>query len=187
VARLLSDVFQPVLLGSCVLLVVAVTTSESFWHGLAWGMGTVLLTAGVPTLDILRRMRRSTVDDFHIFAREQRLRPLLVALASTVVAFSITVLFDASLSLQACLLSALVTGVVLTVITGRWKISFHAATAASSSVLLVWVLGPAALLLAPLAPAIAWSRVRLQRHTPTQALAGLLVGLVMTLLVLSLY
>jgi membrane-associated phospholipid phosphatase len=187
IARILSDVFQPILLGTYVLIMVGLASADSVPAGLAWGFGSALLTAGVPTLEILRRMRRSTVDDFHIIAREQRLGPLLVALTCTALAFALSAALHAPHPVQTSLLAALVNGIVLTIVTGAWKVSFHSATASSSLVLIVWTLGPWSLLLAPLVPAVAWSRVRLGRHTPTQVVVGGVVGLALTLMVLALY
>jgi membrane-associated phospholipid phosphatase len=168
-------------------MAVALDSAGSLGEGLAWGFGTVALTAGLPSLDIYRRMRGSTVDDFHIFAREQRIRPLLVALACAAAAFGLSLLLEAPRPVQVCLLAGFVTGATLTLVTGRWKISFHAAGAASSLVLLVWALGWTTLVLSPLVPAVAWSRVRLGRHTTAQVAAGLLTGLALTILVVALY
>lgn len=185
-ARLLSSVFQPILTGTYVLLVVSAASAATWAEALAWGLGTTALTAGVPTLDLLRRMRRSTISDFHIVVREQRLRPLVVMLACVALALALAAALDAPRELRVALLAALAAGSLLTAITRVWKISFHAATAASAVALLVWALGPTALLLAPLPPAVAWSRVSLGRHSATQVAAGAGVGLAVTLVVLRL-
>ncbi len=185
VARYLSTLFQPILTGTYVLLAVSVATSATWAEALAWGVGTAALTAGIPALDILRRIRGSTVTDFHIAVREQRLRPLLVALGCTAAALALAIGFGAPQALRVALLAALVTGGVLTAITRAWKISFHAATATSAVALLVSVLGAVALALLPLPPAIAWSRVKLGRHSTAQVAAGGAIGLGLTIAVLA--
>ncbi|MHB9148938.1 MAG: hypothetical protein ACYC33_02455 [Thermoleophilia bacterium] len=187
IARILSSLFQPMLTGTYVLLVVALTSATSWRAGVAWGIGMALLTAGVPSLDIYRRMRRHTVGDFHILIRQQRLRPLLVALFCTGLGLALALGLGAPRQLQASLLTALVTGAALTSITGVWKISFHAATAASALAILAWGVGWEMLALAPVVPAVAWSRVILGRHTTAQVSAGLAAGAALTIAVLSLY
>jgi len=186
-ARILSNLFQPMLTGTYVLLTIALTSALTWKAGVAWGAGMALLTAGVPALDIYRRMRGHTVDDFHILVRRQRLRPLLVAMFCTGLSFALALVLDAPHPLQASLLAALVTGALLTSVTGVWKISFHAAAAASALVILTWGLGWEALALGPLVPAVAWSRVALGRHTPAQVVAGLAAGSAVTIAVLFLY
>ena len=90
VARILSLVFQPMLTGTYVLLAIALTSAATWTAGVAWGIGMAALTAGIPSLDILRRVRGRTVDDFSIFIRRQRLRPLLVALSCTGLGFVVS-------------------------------------------------------------------------------------------------
>lgn len=185
-ARILSTLFQPILTGTYVLLVVSAATATSMAEALAWGLGTATLTAGIPTLDLLRRMRGRTVTDFHIAVREERLRPLLVMLGCVAATLGLAVALKAPRELTVALLAALVAGAVLTAVTRLWKISFHAATAASAVALLVWVLGPVALILLPIPPAVGWSRVELGRHSVAQVIAGGAAGLAITLAVVSL-
>lgn len=185
-ARLLSSLFQPVLTGTYVLLAVSIADADTWVAAVGWGLGLAALTAGVPTFDILRRVRGNTVTDFHIAVREQRLRPLLVALGCTAAGLVLVLMLGGPRAVSVALSAALVTGGVLTVVTRVWKISFHAATAASAVVLLTWVLGPWALVTLLLPPAIAWSRVRLARHTPAQVAAGAVTGLVLTAAVVAL-
>ena len=65
-------------------------------------------------------------------------------------------------------------------ITLRWKISMHCAANGAAVALWLFLIGPlaAAGLLAVLL--VAWSRVHLRRHTPAQALAGAMLGAVVT-------
>ncbi len=185
-ARFLSTVFQPALTGTYVLVALGLGASKGALTGLLWALGLAALSAGVPALDILRRMRARTVTDFHIVLREQRSGPLLAALAATVLALALAWGFGAPHSLRLGLLTALVTGGALTGVTTVWKISFHAAIVSSGVVLLAWLLGVPALALAPLVPAVGWSRVALGRHTPSQVLAGAGAGIGLTLAVLAL-
>lgn len=175
------------LTGTYVLLIIALTSAATWTAGVAWGVGLATLTAGIPSVDILRRVRGRTVDDFFIVIRSQRLRPLIVALSCTGLAFALSLVLGAPQQLQASLLAALATGAVLTSITWAWKISFHASAVAGALAILTWGVGWEMLVLAPLVPAVAWSRVALGRHTLAQVLAGIAVGSTLTIIVLSLY
>ena len=66
--------------------------------------------------------------------------------------------------------------VIVFVITLRWKISMHSAAAAGVGAL-VWSLVGTMLPLLVGVPIIAWSRVRLRRHTVAQTVAGAALGL----------
>jgi membrane-associated phospholipid phosphatase len=110
-----------------------------------------------------------------------------VALSCTGLGFVLSVVLGAPHELQASLLAALVTGAALASVTGAWKISFHAAAIVGAVAILVWGISWEMLVLAPLVPAVAWSRVALGRHTLAQALAGVAVGSALTILVLLLY
>ena len=61
-------------------------------------------------------------------------------------------------------------------ITLRWKISLHSAAAGSLTVLGVAAFSMSGLYLALTVPLIAWARVRLQRHTLMQTVAGAALG-----------
>ncbi|NLE46614.1 MAG: phosphatase PAP2 family protein, partial [Chloroflexi bacterium] len=70
----------------------------------------------------------------------------------------------------------LVETLIIFVITLRWKISVHCAAAAGAATL-VWSLIGTPLPLIVGVPLIAWSRLRLQRHTLAQVVAGSVVGM----------
>jgi len=179
-APALSLFFQPILVGTYVIVALSLAGAASPAAGVGWALLAVGLCAGVPSLDLARRMRAHSVSDFQVAAREQRLRPLLVSLACTAVALTLVVLGHGPESLRIGLAAALVTGTVMTVVTTQWKISFHAGSAAGAVVLMSWQFGGVATLLLPLFAAVCWSRIYLRRHTLTQVLAGLVVGAALT-------
>jgi membrane-associated phospholipid phosphatase len=179
-ATTISLFFQPIFVGTYVIVALSLTGATSFAAGVAWALLTAGLCTGVPTLDLARRMRAHSVSDFQLIVREQRLRPLLVSLACTAVALALVVVADGPESLAVALAAALVTGSVMTVVTTRWKISFHAGGAAGATALMIWQFGAIATVLLPALAGVCWSRIYLRRHTVTQVLAGLAVGAVLT-------
>ncbi len=180
IARLLSTVFQPILTGVYLLVTVSALSAPSWRSAVAWGATTSLLAAGLPAADLARRVRARRVADFHLTLREQRLRPLLIALLASALSLALVAALDGPRPLEVTLTAALVNGTVLTMTTVRWKVSFHAATAAGSLIILWWMLGSMSALLAPLVPAIGWSRVALGRHNPNQVVVGAAAGVILT-------
>jgi membrane-associated phospholipid phosphatase len=57
-----------------------------------------------------------------------------------------------------------------------WKLSVHSGAVAGTMVVLTLIFGPAALVLAVLAGAVAWARVEVGDHTPAQVIAGGAIG-----------
>jgi membrane-associated phospholipid phosphatase len=66
--------------------------------------------------------------------------------------------------------------IIIFTVTLRWKISVHTASAAGATLIILRVIGLAAAPLVVTIPLIAWSRVKLRRHTPAQTIAGALLG-----------
>jgi hypothetical protein len=173
-ARLVSDVFcPPTLAAGSILLTAYSLATPAAWR---WALYYLALAVLVPTLYVVWLLRRGEVTDFHLRVREQRIKPMMVMVA-TVISAWLTMMWGGApdfLLLMAGAGMALMG--VLFVVTLRWKISGHAA-ASSGFFTLCWMLmGQAAAPVALLMPVVAWSRVKLRRHTVPQIIAGSLVG-----------
>ena len=72
-------------------------------------------------------------------------------------------------------------------ITLAWKISAHTAGIAGPTTALVFVFGLSLLPLYVLSILMVWSRVKLRAHTPTQAVAGIVVAITITSLVCTVF
>lgn len=175
-ATVLSLLFQPILVGTYVVIALSVTGATSASAAAGWALLTAGLSTGVPALDLVRRTRAHSVSDFQLIIREQRLRPLLVTLACTGAALAVVVFAQGPDNLAVGLAAALVAGSAMTLVTLKWKISFHAGGGAGAVVLMGWQFGWPASALLPVLAAVCWSRVYLRRHTAIQVLAGLVVG-----------
>lgn len=147
------------------------------WFGLYLGPALLL-----PMLFLLWQLKQGQITDVDIYFRHQRRESLLVTILG--VALSWLALYWSGAPPSMLLLASM--GVVqwigILLVTLRWKISIHATTAAAVAVFLLAefqsVAWPAALLV----PLIAWSRVKLRRHTPAQVLAGITAGILSFLL-----
>lgn len=174
-ARLISDVLSPPVVAGLSLIVVA------FFAGtmIVWeSIGIFLIIAiGLPTLYVFWLVNRKLITDFHIPIRRQRIKPMLVMLASAFISLGLLVIIHPPRFVILLSITAVTQLVLIFLITLKWKISGHAATISTFSIL-CWVLfGPIAGFVFILIPVVIWARLRLRRHTPLQTIAGTVLGL----------
>ncbi|GAA2852657.1 hypothetical protein GCM10010517_10370 [Streptosporangium fragile] len=149
-------------------------------QGAVWGLMASALCGGVPAAVILAGVRSGRLDSHHLVDRASRTRPLLVAVASVIVALAVMVALDAPRLMVATVTAMLAALAVTVPITLKWKISFHAAVSAGTVVVLAHVLPAVPTLVAGalIVGTVCWARVRLTHHTPAQVAAGTVIGLV---------
>jgi membrane-associated phospholipid phosphatase len=162
----------PVLVMLTLLLIALTASSPSIW---LWN-AAYLIAIIIPMLYLFRLLRQNKITDMDVFVREQRARPLLVTIASLGTVLTILILGRAPRAMIILTTASLVQAIAIFLITLRWKISMHSATSAAVAVLILNVFGKAAAPVALSVPLIAWSRVKLRRHTFMQTVAGALLG-----------
>ncbi len=167
-AQVVSQAFSPLTLAvAMVLWVAALADVRGAWM---WGAIYVAIGIVVPLAYLLYLVRRRRVTDVNVFLRAQRVRPLQVTLAAGMVAWLVLLLGGAP-GLLVLVTGALeVIGVLNYLVTLRWKISMHTTIAAAATTFAWTMTGLAFPLLG--VPLMAWSRVRLGRHTAAQTAAG---------------
>ncbi len=181
----ISNAGSPPMMALAGLLVTATVLPEaSVWH---WVAIYVVCAIGIPLGYMGYLLRRGHISDMDVTRREQRARPLIVTLGGLLVAWLLFVLGGAPLAFRILAGASLVQGALVFLITLQWKISMHTSTAAGMTVLILSIAGLAAAPVAITVPLIAWSRVKLRRHTLMQTLAGtgLGVGVFLTAVLLA--
>lgn len=173
VASLISNVGSPPVVTSVTVMLMAFKIAGS----VAWIWGTIYVSLAIliPFLYVIWSVTRGEITDIHIRSREQRRRPLLVALICAGVGWLVLALGAAPTAMTVVAAAIWLQTVVVFFITLRWKISVHTAAAASGATL-AWTFLGTVLPFLLVVPLIAWSRVRLRRHTLPQTLAGVLLG-----------
>jgi membrane-associated phospholipid phosphatase len=155
-----------------VLIAAAVATQRAWlWSGVYLSLVVVALLA-----DLAALVLRGKVSDLDVQLREQRKEPFVVLLAGTVAAGLVLYLGSAPPLLVTTAWAHATEVALILGITSRWKISVHCAAAAGLAVLACSMGHAAALAAVPAVPLVAWSRVRLGRHTVAQTLAGIGLG-----------
>jgi len=175
-ARPITEVLAPANVGSSVFLLVAWHSTPTIVEALRWGLLTVLFTIALPFSFILWGVRRRRFTDHHIRLREQRPVALVVGITSALVGLILIAVLGAPRELIALVVAMEVGLIISLAITLFWKMSIHVASVAGAIVILVLVFGQAFAVLAPLVILVAWARVELCDHTPSQVTVGAVIG-----------
>lgn len=185
-ARISTEIFAPAPTVAAMLAVVAWSSTTSLLDAVRWGILVLIFTPLLPLLYLLYEVRRQRLTDRHVRLREQRPRILAVAIASIGFLLFLLLVLDAPGELIRLVTAGVIGLVSVTLVTLVWKISIHVAVVAGSVVTLIVLFGWPLLILAPIVPLTAWSRVTLRDHTPRQVTTGALLGATIAIIVFGL-
>jgi membrane-associated phospholipid phosphatase len=173
-ATLLARVLAPVPLGVALLGFVGWRSASHPLAGVGWGVLAACFAAVLP-YGITHRLRAHRPNGGH--ASWHRVAYLAVALASAATGITLLRVLGAPPRVTAATETMVVGLLASLLVNTKWAISNHTAAAAGGAVILSVMVGPLALVvLAPLVVALAWARVVLHKHTPSQAVAGIALG-----------
>ena len=171
---MVSAIFSPPVLAAVMLIVAGAATRLAaawIWAGLALASSVL-----APISYLLWLHRRGLVSDLDVQRREERPRPLAFTLTALAATAATLWLGSAPALLRGLSAAHLAQTMLVLAITLRWKISMHGAAIAACVALLLYLIGPHAAPALVAVPLVAWSRVRLHRHTPAQTVAGAALG-----------
>ncbi|MFJ4169823.1 phosphatase PAP2 family protein [Paenarthrobacter sp. NPDC089714] len=175
VARVLTEVFQPPVVVS-VLLLISPAIEPGFPGTIWFGLLAAFFVCVLPLAYVLVMVKLGRIMDHHVSDRRQRTPLLLLALASVVAGLLVLQWQHGPVSITVMII-ALIGGIaVLAVVSAFWKMSGHASAISSAAVIAVFMFGPAWLPLLLLIPAVGWSRVVLRAHTLAQVVVGSVFG-----------
>jgi len=181
-ARVVSRIGSPPVLVAGTMILTAASVSHP--RAMLWA-GTYILVAVVPSvLHLVWLMHRGHITGLDVPLREHRIRPFALTMACYTLAWVVMGVGGAPLSMVALAGALALQTLIILGVTLHWKISVHCATASGTAVL-AWSLTGLWLPMCLVVALIAWSRVRLRRHTVTEAGAGLLLGSVIFLILVS--
>lgn len=178
-ARLVSDLLSPPVLWGALAFPIAFQAADSASQAVMWALIYIALVCIVPMIYIGIMVKRGSISDLHMAVRQERLKPFMVSLLATTIAWWTLRALGAPSVIPVLALSAIVQLAVLAAITLVWQVSMHAMSTASAVVGAVYAFGlPALLLMIPILMLVSAARLRLNRHTPAQILVGALIGVV---------
>jgi hypothetical protein len=169
VARILSIAAHPF-----VLTPITVALATGNWRWTAIIGATMILPLSIV---ILRNVRRGAWSDFDVSRREQRSGLYWIAIPLLAVAAVVLKMQGAPASFQRGLLA--VAFLFAAGLAGNrfLKISMHMMFGAYCGVILARAFPWSPAMMVPLLAALAWSRWRLERHTPLEIATGTLLGI----------
>ncbi len=185
-ARLISNIFSPPVVWAVLAFPIAFRDAYSQGQAIVWAGVYTLLVCLFPLAYIAWMVHRGKITDIHMKLRKDRLRPFLVSIACTAVAWWVLRLLGAPSVVPQFALFSLVQLTVMAVITLVWQISMHTMSISCAVVAIGLLFGLApALLATPLIPLVGAARLKLHRHTPAQVVAGTLVGALIPVLLFA--
>ncbi len=186
IAITISVLFSPFLLPIASILLIVRASVATMQQGLLW-MVIVILFAGVlPMLYIFILFRLGRLSDVRLTVREQRAKPLMFSLVSALVGSGLLHLLNVPQEIVWLCIACVINGLVLTLITQVWKISFHSGVAAGCMTGLATLISSQFIYLFILLPFIAWARVHRKRHTFLQTIIAPPIAIANTVVVLQL-
>ena len=180
-ARLISNILSPPVVWGFLAFPIAFRAAETTQQAILWAVTYGLFVCLMPAVYIGWMVWRGKITDIHMQVREQRIRPFIVSIVGTAFAWQVLQLMGAPSLLPLFALFSLIQIAVMLAVTLKWQISMHSMsiTCAVVTTGALYGLGPA-LLVSPLIPVVGAARIKLQRHTLSQVVAGGLVGAILT-------
>lgn len=184
-AQVISVIASPPLMGITAVTLIAAT----FATNQTWTLAALYLalTIVLPLAFIVWLARQGHVSDLDLSVRQERIVPLSFTLAVMSLGWLLLHTTAAPPLLRAFATLNVAQAALFLCITLFWKISMHTTAVTALAVLSGFVVGEMALLLFLTIPLVAWSRLRLRRHTLSQTIAGALLGALLCLAALHLY
>ncbi len=184
VARYVSNILSPVTVSLPFVFLVALYHAQSVLIAFLYTLLVLFFLSFGPMIYILVGVRMGKFTDPDVSMRSQRTGPFVFGIASALVGLATLFFTHGPKNLQTLLLITIVSGVVMMIVTLWWKISIHASSLAAAATLLTALYGNTILPVFVLLAAVCWSRVVLRRHTLGQVIAGSLVSIGLTSLML---
>ena len=186
-------IFQPLLMPTFGMIILM---NMTFFVGLPplWRwisiIGTFIFTAVLPAIPILVMLRKGEINDLFISKKEERTMPYLFSfLAYVFWSMFMWRTLQFPMFIVAMGIGSAISIIAITVINLKWKISAHLGgvgglTGAVFGVCYRMAINPLPFLIIILAISalVALARMELKAHTPSQVLAGFVVGFLSVLL-----
>lgn len=141
---------------------------------------TALFGSVMPLLGVQYLLKKGIISDYFATERTERYVPFLVSIISYLLGTIALVIIQAPAAVTALMATYIVNGIVLVLITTKWKISIHAGGVSSPVTALVYLLGSHLIPLFLLFLPVAWARLELKAHSKMQLTMGALLSGILT-------
>lgn len=173
-----SAVFNPLFIGIPVMLAIGIAETGIRWEATPTVLAAIFIMTVVPTIYVIVLMKRGVFENFHVSDRRQRkyLFPVLI------LCFAVTIYLlwrDPAIGrlVVATLAFGLPNLILIALVSLRFKVSLHCAGIGGMLPPVAYPFGAAGLITGTAVLLLTgWSRVQLREHTPTEVIAGSLLG-----------
>jgi len=180
-ARIYSNVFSPP--STFALFGFIIAWSElPFWTGSLHAAIFGLLSSLVPILYIAYLLKTGQIDDLHISKQSDRHIPYIIGIVGAIAAFFILRALGSSSILLTFILTNIIAITLLAIVNSRWLISAHTSSITTIALFAGFAFNPAVgLAITPLVLLTFYVRLFLKRHTITEMISGILLGILIVL------
>ncbi len=185
-ARIISNILAPSTISLPFILLVASYHARNQLAAIAYAFITFFFLCVGPLIYVVIGVRTGRLSDIDISRRSERAGPFLFGIVSVSVGLLVLSLTNGPRDLETALILTAISAVFMMVTTLWWKISIHASSIAGAATMLTALYGMVLLPSFLLLILVSWSRVVLRRHTVAQVVAGSLLSIALSLLVLKL-
>ena len=141
----------------------------------------------LPMVGVVALLKMNLISDFYGTKRNERFIPFMITIFSYLLGTIYLIIIQAPGPISALMACYMINGIVLALITLKWKISIHASGVTSPVTALVFLLGTRLLPLFILVLPVIWARLELKAHSKMQLTAGALLSTALTWLQMAWY
>ncbi|MBD73151.1 MAG: hypothetical protein CMG42_02965, partial [Candidatus Marinimicrobia bacterium] len=179
-ASIISFIFHPMLISLAAFLLLIYSSNPIPENANSILAICFVFSNLIPIATVLILKKRGIISDLDASQKEQRIFPLTLGIIYSGIAFLILTYMQANPLVRGLMFCYMTNTIITILITRYWKISIHA-MGVGGPIAVLWLAEfqypiPALLILI----AVSYSRVILKAHTILQAVAGALLGLVLT-------
>lgn len=185
-ARHVSNILAPTTISIPLIVLIAFYQATSVASAIMYAATTLFFLSIGPFLYILLCVRLGKLSDVDVSKRSERVGPFIFGLISICLGWFVLVLAHGPSTLITILIITAVSGLLMMLTTLWWKISIHASSLAGAATILTVLYGAVMLPTFALLVLVSWSRVVLRRHTVAQVVAGSLLGVAVSAIILKL-
>ncbi|HXR64881.1 MAG TPA: phosphatase PAP2 family protein [Ktedonobacteraceae bacterium] len=186
IARQVSNILAPATISVPMVLLVAFYKTSSSASAFAYAGLTLFFLSIGPFTYIFIGVRLGKFSDIDVSKRTERVGPFIFGLISVCLGWFALVLTHGPTPLISTIIVTAISGLVMMIITLKWKISLHSGSLATAATILTVLYGAIMLPAFVLLILVSWSRVVLRRHTLAQVVAGSLLSITLSALILKL-
>ncbi|MBI2442459.1 MAG: hypothetical protein HYV40_00950 [Candidatus Levybacteria bacterium] len=181
-AQVISLLTNPIIIAFPLPFLLVYHETRDVGYALMWMLFSMLFIMMVGFF-VLYEVKRNVFSDIDVSKREQRpLFFVFVTFISILYLLSLYVL-NGPTALFIAVGGILGSAIVLGLVNQRIKASLHVASISAFFTTLSLLYGGFSLLWLAMIPVVAWSRVKIKRHTVSEAVVGCVMGIMLTLIV----